>query len=247
MSQIKTLNRALDILFLLTDVEGPLTVTEIAEKTQVPTSTTYRLIQTLEKKGVIHRQSGKISLGMRILDMAKAIHDQIDQDLLRHAQPIMEELTNKIDETSILVVRRGNIGVTVHHVDGSHLIGFVVRNGRTLPLHLGASGKAILAYETQEYINKFMKEINSKYYETTLRSLKQTRKDGYVKTIGEVDSDIVGIAAPIFDHTNRIAASISIVGPKDRFNEQFTEQTISAVMKTANKLTKRLSQSLCKY
>ena len=73
MSQIKTLNRALDILFILTESDGPLTVTEIAEKTEVPESTTYRLIQALEQKGVIHRHLGQISLGMRILDMAKTI------------------------------------------------------------------------------------------------------------------------------------------------------------------------------
>ncbi|MFD2131746.1 IclR family transcriptional regulator [Pseudogracilibacillus auburnensis] len=241
MSQIKTLNRALDILFILTEAEGPLTVTEIAEKTAVPESTTYRLIQSLEKKGVIHRHSGQISLGMRILDMAKTIYEQIDQDLLTHAQPIMEELTNKIDETSILVVRRGNIGVTVHHVDGSHLIGFVVRNGRTHPLHLGASGKAILAFETQKYINRFITEIDVKHHEKLIKDLAQIRDDGYVKTTGEVDSDIVGISAPVFDRINRITASISIVGPKDRFNEQVTEKTMNAVIGSAKKLTQKLS------
>lgn len=241
MSQIKTLNRALDILFILTEADGALTVTEIAEKTEVPESTTYRLIQALEQKGVVHRHSGQISLGMRILDMAKTIYEQIDQDLLTHAQPIMEKLTNKIDETSILVVRRGNIGVTVHHVDGSHLIGFVVRNGRTHPLHLGASGKAILAYETKKYINRFIIENDPKHHEKLLEDLAQIRKDGYVKTTGEVDPDIVGISAPVFDRINRIVASISIVGPKDRFNESYTEKTISAVIESAKKLTTRLS------
>lgn len=243
MSQTKTLNRALDILFILTDSEEKLTVADIAKKTNIPESTTYRLVQSLEKKEVIYRHAGYISLGVRILDMAKTIYEQMNENLITFANPIMESLSNEIDETSVLVVRRGNIGVTVHYVNGSHLIGFVVSNGRTLPLHLGASGKAILAFESDHYIDTFIKEANVKSPNELIKELSLIKKVGFVQTIGEVDSNIVGIAAPIFDQTEMITASISVLGPEDRFSGATTSQAISAVRKAAQKITGKLKET----
>lgn len=242
MSEIKTLNRAFDILFLLTESEETLSVSEIAARTEIPESTTYRLIQSLEKKEVIHRQTGKISLGTRILDMAKTIYEQLNQNLVTYASPIMEQLSKEINETSILVIRRGNIGVTVHYVNSSHLIGFVASNGRTHPLHLGASGKAILAFESNHYIDTFIREAKIKDKEKLLSELSHIKSEGYVKTTGEVDLNIVGIAAPIFDQTNMITASLSVIGPEDRFSTEITEKTIASVKRAANEITKKLCE-----
>ena len=119
MDQTQTVGRALDILFVLAEAETTLTVSEISEKVPLPESTAYRLIKTLELNGVVERKSrGQISLGMRIMDLARSLHQQIDRDLLTIARPIMQELTEKLNETSLLVVRRGTIGITVQHIEG---------------------------------------------------------------------------------------------------------------------------------
>ena len=48
------------------------------------------------------------------------------------------------------------------------------------------------------------------------------------------------MAAPIFDEYNRVIASLSIVGPKDRFSEEVTQTTIDEVMKAAKEITSKI-------
>ena len=42
---------------------------------------------------------------MRILDLARSLQQQMDRELITIARPIMEELTERVNETSILCVR----------------------------------------------------------------------------------------------------------------------------------------------
>lgn len=244
MDQTQTVGRALDILFVLAEAEKTMTVSEIAEKVPLPESTTYRLIKTLELNGVVERKSrGQISLGMRIMDLARSLHQQIDRDLLTIARPIMEELTEKLNETSLLVVRRGTIGITVQYVEGKRLIGLVTKNGNTHPLHRGASGKAILAFENGKTINKILATEKEEEPDKLYIELEEIRKTNFIKTVGEVDSDTLAVAAPIFDEFNRVIASISIVGPKDRFSEDATKMTIVEVMKASEEITEKIYEN----
>lgn len=243
-SGTQSLGRALDILFALAEAETPLTVTDIAEEIAVPTSTTYRLIQTLEQNGIIERKTkGQISLGMRILDLARSLHQQIDRELFAIARPVMENLTEDINETSILMVRTGLKGICVQYVECNRLIRFVMENGRTLPLHLGASGKAILAFENASIINKMSSEIIDKDKRTDLLSeLERTRKEGYIVTVGEVDEDVLGIGTPVFDAFGRVLASLSIVGPENRFDTANRKESIQATINAASEITKKLKE-----
>ena len=62
MAQLQTLSKALDILNLLGRSDDPLSVEEIAGRMELPESTTYRLLQTLEAKDFIKRYSRKKSV-----------------------------------------------------------------------------------------------------------------------------------------------------------------------------------------
>lgn len=243
MNQTQTVGRALDILFVLAESETTLTVGEIAEKVPLPESTAYRLIKTLELNGVVERKSkGQISLGIRILDLARSLHQQIDRDLLTIAHPIMEALTEHLNETSILVVRRGTVGITVLHVECRRLIGFLVKKDKTHPLHRGASGKAILAFEDERMINKVLTSVDEEDHEGLYTELEKAREDGFIKTVAEVDPDTFAVAAPIFDEYNRVIASIAIVGPKGRFDEPVIETSIDEVLKASKTITEQICE-----
>ena len=66
----------------------------------------------------------------------------------------MEKLTEEIDENSILTVRTGIKVICVQQVESKRLIRLAIKSGRTLPLHQGASGKSILAFENRTIIKK---------------------------------------------------------------------------------------------
>lgn len=244
MNSTQTLERALDILFILAEEETTLSVTEIAEKASIPESTTYRLLQTLEKNGIIERmQKGKISLGLRILELSRVLYQQVDRELYLIAKPTMEKLTEKVDETTVLTVRTGMKVICIQHIESKRLIRLAINNGRTLPLHQGASGKAILAFENKKVIERIMHMVGSEEERVRLAAdLEEIRKNGYAKTIGEVDTDVVGISAPIYDEYQRVIASLAIAGPQNRIQGDIIQKNVEAVLKASEEISANLQR-----
>ncbi|MEW9033539.1 MAG: IclR family transcriptional regulator [Planifilum fimeticola] len=240
----QTLGRALDILFALAEAESTLSVSEIAERVSIPESTTYRLLQTLEQNGVVERRGkGQIGLGLRILDLARSLYQQIDRELYVIARPIMESIAEKTDETTILTVRTGTNVICIQQVESRRWIRFAIENGRILPLHLGASGKAILAYETERVLDQVLKRMEDpREKEKLQKELERIRQRGYSLTVGEVDPDVFGIAAPIFDGYQRIVASLTIAGPSERLHPERSEMMVRSVVEATREISQKLAR-----
>ncbi|BBI35326.1 IclR family transcriptional regulator [Cohnella abietis] len=242
MNGTQTLGKAIDILFVLAESRSTLTVSEIAEKVCIPDSTAYRFIQTLIKNGFVERKGrGQIGLGLRIFDLARSLSSQIERELLAIARPIMEELTNQTNETTVLFIRTGTKAICIEHVTSRRLIRLSIENGRVLPLHSGASGKTLLAYESDKIIGELLESIEDDSKKRgLLEQLKDIRNAGHCLTLGEVDTDAFAIAAPIFDTQHRLAASLSVAGPVHRLNEENLPSTIEAVKLAAAQISQKL-------
>ena len=94
MAELQTLAKALDILLLLGEEKNGLSVEGIAGRLEIPESTTYRLLQTLEKKGFVERENrGSLVLGYSILNLARDTYEKIDRQLGLAASAAMEQLT----------------------------------------------------------------------------------------------------------------------------------------------------------
>ena len=63
--------------------------------------------------------------------------------------------------------------------------------------------------------------------------LERIRQKGYSKTIGEVDEDVFGIAAPIYDNYNRVIASLTIAGPANRIHEESFQAITDAIVRAS--------------
>ncbi|MFF2886958.1 IclR family transcriptional regulator [Paenibacillus sp. NPDC057967] len=243
MNGTQTLGRAIDILFVLAESGSTLTVSEIAEKVGIPDSTAYRFIQTLIKNGFVERKGrGQIGLGLRIFDLARSLSQQIEKDLLTIARPIMEELTFATGETTVLFVRSGSKAICIENVTSKRLIRLSIENGRVLPLNLGASGKTLLAYESDKIIEEMCKLFSEgeQGAEALYQELDTIRQQGYSFTLGEYDSDAFAVAAPILDPQQRIVASLSAAGPIHRLNKDEIPAVIEQVRDAASQISCKL-------
>ncbi|GIO40140.1 IclR family transcriptional regulator [Paenibacillus antibioticophila] len=242
MNGTQTLSRAIDILFALSEANGTLTVGEIAQKVNIPESTTYRFLQTLERSGIVERRGkSRIGLGLRIFDLARSLNEQVHRDLLTFALPIMEKLTDETGETSVLFVGSSNQAICIQRVKSSQLIQFSIENGRVLPLHLGASGKSILAFENDKRIESVMEMLPSAFERERLqKELNEIRLQGYSFTNGEVDSNVFAVAAPILDAHGMIIASLAICGPNFRCQAGQEAGFVRKVCDSAERLSRKL-------
>ena len=143
-----------------------------------------------------------------------------------------------------MTVRTGTNVICIQQVESRRLIRFAIENGRILPLHLGASGKAILAYETERVLDQVLKRMEDpRQKEALLENLERIRRQGYCLTVGEVDPDVFGIAAPIFDGYRRVVASLTIAGPSERLHPGTGEMMIRSVVEATREIS-RAGQSV---
>jgi DNA-binding IclR family transcriptional regulator len=249
MSGTQTLDRSLDILFVVAEARDPLSVNEIAGMCGVTESTSYRLIQALENRGLLRREArGQVTLGPALFGLARAAYDQIGGDLPQLSRPLMEDLAHRTGETCFLTVRSGLEVVCIEAVESHRGVRVAFGKWQTAPLHAG-SATALLAHIDKTIIDRVIAANQGKRYangglvtrEHIQELLERVREDGYVITVGEVDPDATGIGVPILDSRNRGVGVLSLAGPTSRLEGEILPPLIQEVVRTGSEINARLA------
>lgn len=240
-----SLEKALDILALFDLNRTSLTAQEISGHLSIPLSTTYKYIDVLQKRGVLARKEGskEIQLGLMIFRLGNIFSTGFD--LVDAASPHMKDLLNQSGETILLTAIEGWEAVCLEEMEPQRLIKMSFERGRALPLHAGASSRILFAYQDDEFIDEYVRELGlqalTKNTITTLAKLKSelklTRKRGYTTSDSEVDEGAKALAAPIFDHMGRVLAGLTVSGPNDRINSHNKKQLIKMVKDCAQRIS----------
>ena len=248
---IRVLDRAFRMLDLLADgVERSLT--EISEAIDLNTSTTFRLVASLEYHRYLARdeESGKYTLGIACLELAKSF--QAGNALSRLAAPDLEALRDDVRETVHLAVLDGPDVVYLQKLPGLHAIGFLEsRVGGRLPAYCTGLGKVLLAYADPAHVRELVKRPNGvleRFTPTTITDVDQLmdhlatiRERGYAFDWGEHEPDVRCVAVPVFGKNGGIPAAISVAGPANRMEPlQENWPVIEATLATAAKISEKL-------
>jgi len=244
MSQSQTVNNALDVLEELGKSDEYLSVENIATHLEIPISTVYRLLQTLEARGFIERYyRGKIGLGYNFLSLARNFYDKIDKELSIVAEPYMQEVKKVSAETCILSIRSNLYSQCVKSVSSDYIIRFVAENNRLLKLNIGASSRAILAYEGDKVVTLVKNTLKNDEERVRLEEdLQMIREVGYSISCNEYDMSSVGIAVPVFNSHGGIYASLAIVGPDSRVTKDKWGGIIDVLKSSSKQISEKLKE-----
>ncbi|WP_165972016.1 IclR family transcriptional regulator [Paenibacillus piri] len=232
--------KTLEILDLYSLDTRELSVPQISEMMDIPQSSVYRYIRILkEKKYLAETSRGTYQLGLRFLEMSNFIN--LNNELSLAAGPIMRQLTNETQETTVLVILSGLQAICIENISSSfHMVKVSSEPGKYIPLYAGASSKAILAYMGNEAVNKLFKygvvrrhtanTITEK--EALLQNLKKIRENGYAESDNELDEGVYTYAVPIFSGTT-VLGSLSIAGPRERMIAKDKEALIASLKEAA--------------
>lgn len=195
------------------DTEG-LPAAELARRAELPPATAHRLLVELEREGVTTRRTGTRSwaLGGIVLAWGDAARRQ--QSGRSQFHDVLRAIGKATSETVVLTVREGGYGTHTDLVVSPTGLRIVERIGLRLPLTVGASRRAILAFlpeaEQQRAISRHVPADSDR--EWLRGSLDLTREMGFSVSAGEVTAHSVGIAVPLL--TDGLAtASIMVGGP----------------------------------
>ena len=249
MSSVQSIRRAFDVLGALSD--GPLGVTDVAERSGLPKSTAARLLSTLSGEGAVEQVPGETlyRLGPRLVTLAAGLTPV--RSIAAVARPALEELAAASGEAAGLSVPDGDL---VHYIDQVAMPNPVsVRDwtGTRAPLHAVSSGQVLLAFRMPAAVNHYLAKPLDGFTPRTLTDpaavrerLHAIRRVGYAWAIEEFDEGISSVAAPIADASGEVVAALHIHGPSYRFPSAGQESTLAAmVVAAAARIADGLRQS----
>ncbi|NPV85866.1 MAG: IclR family transcriptional regulator [Anaerolineae bacterium] len=245
---LSTLDRICDILNAFNENQKVLTLTEISRQLKLPKSTIHRFIAALVSHDLLHHapDGNGYQLGYQLIHWGALAQSSIA--LHERAIPILHELSEKTGETSVLSIRDGFSAIWLDQVESRQPVRWAKRVGMRVMLHAGASSKVLWAFLPDSEIEEILAHIdlvqlqpNTITDKDKMRSeLKRIRRQGYATSYEETDRGAMGVAAPVFDYSGRLAAGIGIIAPINRMPAEEMERTIPIVLEAANKLSRQL-------
>lgn len=247
---LSSLRNALRLLNLLNMDEPELNVSELAERLEVGLSTSHRLASTLANEGFIVKdpKTKNYRLDPSILAMGNIIISHME--ISRVSSSILERLALKSGETVHIAILRNNKVIYLNKVDSVHPVYMISHAGKQNPAHCTSSGKVILAYQPESYIENVIAmglpayTVKSITVGTQLKELlKNIRQQGYALSIEELHEGISSIAAPVKHPSGKTVASVNIAGPTQRINPYTIPKLVKMVMKAADDVTEQYSKT----
>ncbi len=222
MSSVQSIRRAFAVLDALD--EGPLGVTEVADRAALPKSTAARLLASLVGEGAVEQVPGETSyrLGPRLVTLAGGF--SMARSLAATARPMLASLAESCGEAAGLGIPDGDVVHYIDQVDTPNPV--LVRDwtGARAPLHAVSSGQVLLAFRTSGAIERYLGRPLERFTERTLADadavrerLRDIRRRGYAWAIEEFDTGISSVAAPIADGSGEVIAAVHLHGPSYRF------------------------------
>jgi DNA-binding IclR family transcriptional regulator len=198
--KVASLERGIQILLTFLNGDDALTLTQIAERTGNYKSTSLRLCCSLEAVGCLRRRDDNTYvLGPAIGELAEHFRraNLIDKEII---YPVMTKLSQDLNETVAYYIPTGDQQTCIFRVHSASPLRVHISEGFRAPITQGASGIVLQAFQGRQG-EKFDK----------------VREDKLAYSRGEIFPGAAGIAAPVFDGNGRIAGSMAVVGPQDRF------------------------------
>ena len=245
MSQVPAATRALRVLRFLASQPDPVPLDRIMRACDLPRSTAYHLLSTMEDEGfVIHLvEEKRYGLGVAAFEVGSGYSRQ--EPLQRIARRLLAGLVDATGHSAHLAVLHGRDVLYVVEERAPGRPPLVTDVGVRLPAHLTASGRAILAAlppaqvralypDRSAFVDRHGKGAATLSALRTL--LTETRQRGYAEEDGEVTPGFASVASAVLDPNGHPVAGVAVTFPAPTDEEPPT----MAVRRAAEALTARL-------
>ncbi|GAA4094882.1 IclR family transcriptional regulator [Actinomadura miaoliensis] len=228
---LNSVDHALQLAALLQQ-EGPLRVTDAAERLGVAASTAHRLLAMLVYRDFAERLPDRRYGPGKVLRPAETSEAPVA--LLRRAGiPEMRRLVDQTQESVNLMVLAGTEVRFVATVESPQILRVGDREGRCLPAHLTSGGKAILSALTPEELAAFYEGVDDIDLPRLRRELTLVRKRGFAINHQLTETGLTAIGTAIKDDHGRPLAGLSLALPTARFDRDTLPTWVNALSATA--------------
>lgn len=248
--QVQSVDRAVAVLEFLAR-NGWSGVTEVGEALDVHKSTAFRLLSTLESRGLVeqHTETGQYHLGFGLVHLARAV--VVGPDIARRARTACEWLAERTSETVTLSVLEADGCVTIDQIIADSAVVSRSWLGRRTPLHCTSPGKVLLAYLPPDRRDELLSGPLERFTDHTITDaaelrdvLERVRDDGYATTVEELEEGLSAAAAPVRAADGHVVATIEVSGPSYRLGPAELVEVVRLVREAADQASARFGYTI---
>ena len=244
---LSSVTSAMRLLKMFSEGEVEIGVTTLARRLGVAKSTAYRLASTLVAEGMLEQnhETEKYRLGIALFGLGALVRQRMN--VSNEARPYLFDLREATNETvHLAILDRASI-MYVYDLESTQAIRMRANLGERKPALCTAEGRAMLAFQPREQVEKVLAEkFRARTPKTvtdvaTLRAaLKDVRTLGYAREDEQSERGMRSIAAPIRDATGQAVAAVGMAGPAQRLSDEVLARFAPLVVETAHVISTRL-------
>ncbi len=226
---VQSVERVFELLELITDAGGSITLSELSQSTSLPLPTIHRLLRTLVSLGYARQLPNRMySLGPKLI----RIGDGANKQLGTAAQPQLKNLVTLLGETANMAILDGDRVVYIAQAPSQHSMRMFTEVGRRASLHNTGVGKALLAKLDDEKVRGIVSRTGMEKLterglgtpEELIGDLNKIRERGYSIDDEEQELGVRCFAIAIPNAPTPTAISVS--GPVTRVDDAFAKRAI---------------------
>jgi IclR family transcriptional regulator, acetate operon repressor len=219
-SGVQSVERAMAITSILA-ATSPASLSELAERTALPVTTTHRLLATLTARDWVRRlPSGDYVPGPALVRLGAAARRSIDPLV----EPALRMLADATGETANYAVLDGDAALYLAQQQSSRMMRMFTEVGARVPAHATAVGKVLLAGLDDDTVRSLLEAADrtpstprSVSYPGQLSALvRRARTDGYAVDDEERELGVRCVAVPVLDRDGHTVGAVSVSGPASR-------------------------------
>jgi len=213
---VQSLERGLSVIRAFDEDHSELTLSEVARITALTRAAARRFLHTLVELGYMRTDGRRFALRPKILELGYAYLSSLS--LPEMAMPHLEQLVEKVHESSSVSVLDGDEVVYVARVPTKRIMTVAISVGTRFPAFATSMGRVLLAGQSDDWLDGYFAstELRPLTSHTIAeparlrRELNTIRSQGWALVDQELEEGLRSLAAPIRDSDNRIVAAVNV-------------------------------------
>jgi IclR family pca regulon transcriptional regulator len=241
---VQSLERGLSVIKSFSRQSPSLTLTEIADRTGLNRASARRFLLTLRDLGYVDSDGKRFSLRPRVLELGYSYLSSIP--VWEVARPYLEELADKVRETTSASVLDGADIVFVARVETKRIMSMTLGVGSRLPAWATAMGRVLLADLSSAQLDEYFGQVRLEALnertvtaEAALRTIiEEARHQGWTLVDQEVEEGVRSLAVPIRSPSGRVEAALTVCSHAFRVTvERIMDEFLPLVLETSERIS----------
>jgi DNA-binding IclR family transcriptional regulator len=249
---LQVLERTFAILECFDEVRPEWTTSDIARALDLPIPTAHRILGALRRLGYVAQDSRNKRFRLGAAALALGTKARAVADLRTVALDPLRRLSQQLNETALLTAMSPDRRATVclERVESTHSLRLSLEPGRQMPLHAGASQKALFAFLPQPEIDELLRGRFERLCRSTITDrrklrdeLEAVRERGFATSFEETNVGVWGVAVPVLSDSD-IVCAVGVAGPSARLTTDLVRRSLRRTCAAAAEIAEGLGLTI---